>query len=336
LKTTPEKLVALLGQRLAPVYLLSGDEPLTQGEAADAVRATARAQGFTEREVFFVERANSGPWDEMFASAQSMSLFAARRVLEIRLPGGKPGTGAKALQELIALASPDLMILIITGALDWETQKSAWVQVADRTGVWVVAENINAKQFPQWLRLRAHRHGLELDDEAIATLAARTEGNLLAAVQELQKLALAGHKRAGSAEVLASSSQSSRYDVSQLGEAILQGDSWRALHVLSSLRAEGEEPTLILWSLLQELRSVWLMLLPGPPIAGVWSRNKALVPAAASRMRPLGRAFFAQLNQRALHADRCIKGQAPGNAWTELALLVAQFAGGSAVLKPAA
>jgi DNA polymerase III subunit delta len=336
LKTTPEKLEALLGKGLAPVYLLSGDEPLTLGESADSLRAAARAQGFTEREVFFVERANSGPWDEMFASAQSLSLFAPRRMIEIRLPGGKPGTGAKALQELIGLASADLLVLIIAGALDWESQKSAWVQAVDRAGIWVVAENVNARQFPQWLRQRAQRHALQLDDEAIATLAARTEGNLLAAVQELQKLALAGLTQVGAAEILASSAQSSRFDVSQLGEAILQGDTARALHVLSNLRSEGEEATLILWSVLQELRTLWVTLVPGAPMPGVWSRNKSLMPAAAARMRPLGRTWFAQLNRRALRADRCIKGQSPGNAWDELATLVAEFAGGSVVLRPAA
>ena len=119
----------------APVYLIAGDEPLTAGEAADALRAAARPQGFTEREVFFVERANTGPWDEIYAAAQSLSLFASRRMLEVRLPGGKPGTGAKVLQELAALAGPDLLVLVITGELDWEAQKAAWVQAIDRAGV---------------------------------------------------------------------------------------------------------------------------------------------------------------------------------------------------------
>jgi DNA polymerase-3 subunit delta len=336
LKTTPEKLESGLRKGLEPVYLLSGDEPLTLGEAADALRAAARAQGFTEREVFFIERANSGPWDQIFAAAQSLSLFATRRVIEIRLPGGKPGTGAKALQELIALAGPELMILVISGALDWEAQKSAWVQAIDRAGVWVVADAVGQRQFPQWLRQRAQRQGLDLDDAAIAMLAAQTEGNLLAAVQELQKLALAGYSKVSAAEVLASSAQSSRFEVSQLGEAILQGDRLRALRVLAGLRAEGVEPPLILWSVVQELRMLWLQLVPGAEVKSLWSRNKALLPAAAARMRPLGRAYFAGLNERAVRVDRCIKGQSPGNPWDELALLVAAFACGDALLKSAA
>jgi len=114
LKTTPEKLVGTLKNGPAAVYLLSGDEPLTQGEAADAIRAAARAAGFTEREVFFIDRANTGPWDDIFAAAQALSLFATRRLLEIRIPGSKPGTdGSRALQELVGLAGPDLTLMVI-------------------------------------------------------------------------------------------------------------------------------------------------------------------------------------------------------------------------------
>ena len=167
LKTTPEKLESELQRGLAPVYLISGDEPLTAGEAADALRAAARAQGYAEREVFFIERANSsGPWDEIHAAAQALSLFATRRLIEVRIPGGKPGTGAKVLQELVALAGSDFLLLVITGALDWETQKAGWVQSISNAGVWVVAEDVSAARFPAWLRARAKRSGIELDDAA--------------------------------------------------------------------------------------------------------------------------------------------------------------------------
>lgn len=337
MKTTPEKLSAALKRGLPPVFLLSGDEPLTQGEAGDAIRAAVRAAGFTEREVFFVDRANSGPWDDIFASAQAMSLFAARRLIEIRIPGGKPGTdGAKALQELIRLAGPDLTLLVTTGALDWTTQKAAWVQALDGAGLWVDAEAVGTARFPTWLAARAAAEGIELDEEAIATLALQTEGNLLAAVQELRKLVLAGCTRAGVAEILASSAQSSRFDVTQLGEAVLRGDVPRALRVLAGLRAEGVEPTLVLWSLWQELRMVWLTLVPGAPIAGVWSRNRQLLAPAAARLKPQGRGFFARLDARLAETDRIIKGRQSGNAWDALALVAAEFAGGRALLADAA
>lgn len=333
MRTTPEKLPAALKRGLAPVYLLSGDEPLTQGEAADAIRAAARAAGFAEREVFFVDRANTGPWDEIFASAQALSLFASRRLIEVRIPGSKPGTeGAKALVELAGLAGPDVMLLVITGGLDWSARKAAWVQSLDNAGCWVDAQPVGTAQFPEWLRMRAATVGLSLDEEAVALLALQTEGNLLAALQELQKLSLAGMTEAGAAEVLASSSQSSRFDVSQLGEAVLRGDLLRSLRVLAGLKAEGVEPTLILWSLWQELRALWLALVPGAPVAGVWSRNRDHQPAAVVRLKPLGRAFFAHLDMQMAEADAVIKGRRSGNPWDALGLIVAGFAVGRVLL----
>lgn len=336
MKTSPEKLPAALKRGLPPVCLISGDEPLQAGEAADAIRAAARAAGYTEREVFFIDRANSGPWDEIFASAQALSLFAARRVLEIRIPGGKPGTqGAPALQELAGLAGPDLLLLVITGELDWTAQKAAWVQALDAAGVWVDAAQVPLARFPEWLKVRGATLDLALDDEAVQALAQQCEGNLLAAAQELIKLQLAGYSRVGVAEVIASAAQSSRYDVTQLGEAVLKGDLQRSLRVLAGLKAEGVEPTLVLWSVWQELRALWQVLLPGPPISGVWSRNKAHLPAAAARLKPLGRAFFARLEGRMAAADRVIKGRQAGHAWDELSLVVAEFAAGRGML-PAA
>jgi DNA polymerase-3 subunit delta len=337
LKTTPEKLAGQLKSGPAPVYLLSGDEPLTQGEAADAIRAAARAAGFTEREVFFIDRANTGPWDDIFAAAQALSLFATRRLIEIRIPGSKPGTeGSRALQELVRLAGPDLMLMVTVGELDWTAQKASWVQALDAAGVWVDAQPVTLLRFPAWLRARAAAQQLTLDDAAVDTLCQQTEGNLLAAVQELQKLSLAGYSTVGTAEVLASSAQSSRFDVSQLGEAVLIGDTQRALRVLAGLRAEGIEPTLILWAIWQELRTVWLTLVPGAQLNTIWSRNRNHMAPAVARLKPAGRAFFARLNERAAAADRIIKGRQRGNAWDALALLVAEFASCRVVLREAA
>jgi DNA polymerase III subunit delta len=330
LKTTPEKL-ADLSKGLAHVYLISGEEPLTAGEAADAVRTAAKAQGY-EREVFFVDRASSPLWPEIITAVQSLSLFAPRRLLEVRMPGGKPGTGSKPLQELVALAGPDLLIMVITGELDFETQKSAWVQAIDHAGTWVVADGVALAQFPHWLRRRAEKSGISLNDEAVAALVAQTEGNLLAALQEIHKLALSGLTQVGGDEVLASATQSSRFDLTQLGEAVLQGSTARALRVLAGLRAEGVEPTLILWAILQELRTVWMELVPGAPIPAVWSRNRKHVPAAVQRLKGRGRQFFGRLNARAVRADRMIKGQLGGSAWDEIALLVAEFSSADTLL----
>jgi DNA polymerase III subunit delta len=312
---------------LLPVYLVSAEEPLSGGEAADAVRAAARRQGFEEREVYAVER--TAPWAEILASAQSMSLFSTRKVIELRMPGGKPGHGAKQLVEVIGAAGPDVLLMILTEKLDYTTQKSEWVAAAQAAGAWVDLPAVDAARFPAWIRARAQREGLELDDDGVAVLAARTEGNLLAAHQEIQKLVLGGNARAGVAEVLASVAASSRFDVFQLGESLLAGEAPRALRILASLRSEGTEPTLVLWAILQEMRNLWLKLVPGAPIPGVWSSNTAQLPQAISRVRaaPSPRALFMRLGERASRADRMIKGRLAGNPWDELTQLALEFAG---------
>ena len=191
---SPQQLERALGNApLQSVYLLSCDEPLTSGEAADAVRRAAREQGFADREVFFVER--TAPWAEILGSAQAMSLFSSRKIVEIRMPGGKPGHGAKTLLEIIRAAGPDLLLLIITERLDYQAQKAEWVEAVNRAGAWVDLPSVATADFPDWIRARAGRAGLRLDEEAVAVLAARTEGNLLAAHQEIAEAGAGRHRR---------------------------------------------------------------------------------------------------------------------------------------------
>jgi len=170
----------------------------------------------------------------------------------------------------------------------------------------------------------------------VSLLAARTEGNLLAADQELRKLQMAGLTQAGASDILAGVSSSSRFDVFQLGEALLAGDAPRAITILTSLQAEGAEPTLVLWAILQEMRNLWLKLVPGAPIPGVWSSNVNQLPQAMARFRalPSARALFRRLSERASRVDRMIKGRLPGNAWDELLQLALDFAGQRALPLP--
>jgi DNA polymerase-3 subunit delta len=325
---SPQQLERALGSAvLLPVYLLSCDEPLTSGEAADALRAAARKQGYADREVYFVER--TAPWTEILASTQAMSLFSSRKIVEVRMPGGKPGHGVKTLLEVIRAAGQDVLLLIITEKLDYQTQKAEWVAAAEKAGAWIHLPTVETAQFPDWIRTRAKREGLLLNEEGVTVLAARTEGNLLAAHQEIQKLALAGLAQAGAAEVLESVSASSRFDVFKLGEALLAGDGPRALRILASLKGEGIEPTLVLWAILQEMRNLWLKMVPGAPIPGVWSSNAALVPAAINRLRGAAspRTIFLRLAERAARTDRMIKGRLQGNPWDELTQLSLEFAG---------
>ena len=319
---------------LAAVWLICCDEPLTNDEAADALRAAARAQGYADREVYFVER--SAPWGDILGSVQAMSLFSSRKTVEIRMPGGKPGHGAKSLQETIAAANADSLVIIITAGLESASKKTEWAKAVEAAGVWVEITPVTTAQFPDWLRARAQRIGLGLDEAAVSLLAARTEGNLLAADQELRKLQMAGLTQAGASDILAGVSSSSRYDVFQLGEALLAGDAPRAVSILTSLQAEGAEPTLVLWAILQEMRNLWLKLVPGAPIPGVWSSNVNQLPQAMARFRalPSARALFRRLSERASRVDRMIKGRLPGNAWDELLQLARDCAGQRALPLP--
>ncbi len=318
MKLTPDSLASQLAQRLLPVYLISGDEPLLAGEAADAVRAAARTAGFSEREVHFVERA--GDWEEVCGSAANLSLFGARRVLEIRM-SGRPGTaGNAALVRLLNAGDRDTLYLILTPRLEREAQGAGWVRAVEQHGAWLPVWPVEAARLPAWLRARARQMQLRVNDAALELLAERTEGNLLAAHQELAKLALlAGSEPVTPQTVLASVADSARFDVFQLSEAVLAGAGARALRVLAGLRAEGTEPTLVLWALVKALHDAWGAMPSGGGAPRGWQRAGAL--EQARRRAP--RMAFGELTTRAARADRIIKGRVPGNAWDELTLLTA-------------
>ncbi len=319
MKITPDALATHLTGQLLPAYLVSGDEPLLTGEAADAIRAAARAAGFTEREVHFIERA--ADWDDVRASGANMSLFGARRVVEIRMHTGKPGVaGGAALVALLKAKDPDTLYLVLTPRLDRDAQGSEWMRTLESVGAWVQAWPIDAQRLVGWLKGRCRKLGLDAADDALELLAARTEGNLLAAHQELTKLTLlAQGKRVTVEAVLESVADSARYDVFQLGESVLAGEAPRALRMLAGLRAEGTEPTLVLWALAKAMRDVWNAQ-PGSGRPQGWQRPGAAA-ALAQAQRRAPRLSFRDLARRASRADRMIKGRLPGDAWDELALL---------------
>ncbi len=320
---TLEKLAAHLQGELASAYLVSGDETLLVGEALDALRARARALGFSEREVHNMERV--ADWDNLRQSAASMSLFAARRIIEIRMPSGKPGThGAAVLTALLASPAPDQLLIIVTDRLEAATQSSSWVKALEARGVWLKIWEIRRNELPDWIAQRCRRAGLEPSPAAVELLAERVEGNLLAAHQEIEKLTLlAPSGKLGVAEVLAAVTDSARFDVFKLGEAALEGDAARALRILSGLRSEGVEPTLVLWSLLRELRNLW-QARSGDGARRGWSPQSAALDKAKRR---LPRFPFERLSARAGRADRMIKGRMAGDAWDELSLLTSEFCG---------
>ncbi len=186
----PEKLAGHLQQQLLPVYLVSGDEPLLVQECCDQIRQKAREQGCSEREV--IDGGVSGfNWQDILHSAASMSLFAERRLIELRLPSGKPGAeGSSALCEYLDIASGDDVLLIVSGKIDKQSTNSKWYKALDKAGATIQVWPVDAKNLPRWLQQRVRNAGMSIDNDALQLLCDRVEGNLLAAVQEVEKLKL--------------------------------------------------------------------------------------------------------------------------------------------------
>jgi DNA polymerase III subunit delta len=301
LKLTAENLDRQLAAGLLPVYLVSGDEPLLTGEALAAIRARAREQGYEERILVQIEK-GTATWDSALAAIRTGSLFASRRLLELRLPGAKPGPGAATLLKLIEAAGEELLLLIASGRLDREAQAAAWVRAVQERGAWLALWPPSGAQFPAWLDRRARAAGIELSSDAVALLADATEGNLLAAAQEIEKLLLRYGRgaRLDARQLSESLADQARFEVLQLLDALAAQDAARALRILAGLRAEGDEPLRVLWWLVRALRS----------------------RASGPRSLPAGR-----LVARAARVDRVAKGQAQGNAWDELSLLAVELCG---------
>jgi DNA polymerase-3 subunit delta len=322
LKLTLDTLRSHLSGEPARAYLVCGDEALLVAEAADAIRARVKRAGFEEREVHFIERV--ADWESVRASSNNLSLFGARKLIELRLPSGKPGVGgANAIVELLASPNPDNVYLMLTGKLEREQSASAWVKAFESAGAWLPIWPVEVARLPQWLRARAAALELDLDDAAVRFIVERTEGNLLAAQQELEKLKLlAGGRQVDLEAVRTSLGNSARFDVFQLGEAALGGDVPRGLRILAGLRSEGVEATLALWSLAREIHNAWGTTQSDG--ARGWQRPSAALENAKRRAPRLP---YARLAARLARADRMIKGQQYGDAWDEMALMIVEFAG---------
>ena len=320
MRLVPETLARALGQGLAPAWLVAGDEPLLVGEATDAIRARARGAGYSGRDVLFVERGFD--WGRFGGELSARSLFDERRILELRLPQPKPGIeGSKALVAALEQPAPDVLLLVVTDRIEWADRSSAWVKAFEAHGACVDAEQLGPEQLPGWVEARMRRLGLEPEPEAVQLLADRCEGNLVAAHQEIERLhLLAGPGPVSLATVTDAVSDSARFNVFQLSEALLAGDAVRVVRMLDGLKAEGEEPTLVLWCLAEELRSL-LQWSPNPThgarrLFRGGRRRKELLRGAAQRVP---RAQALELLTAAARVDGLIKGPRKSEAWGELA-----------------
>ena len=327
MRLTADELQTSLAKGLVGIYLVSGDEPLLVDEAADTIRAAARAAGHADRSVFFIGR--NYAWDDLRQASQAMSLFAERRLFELRMPGGKPDKGAELLIDMATRPPPDVITLIITGKLDQKLRDAPWARAVDKHGICVPIYSVDGAALPGWLRARAAALHADMEPEAAQLIVERVEGNLLAAKQELEKLALLANGERISADlVLRSVGDSARYNVFQLGIAAAGGDGERALRILLGLKNEGVEPTLILWALVRELRGLWqarerLRTRSNSRGTG-WHQAATPTPQALARSPRLP---LAQLLRQAHQTDRVVKGSAGGDPWTALIGLTAGLAG---------
>ncbi len=327
-----EDLPRHLASGLKPLYVVHGDALLLAIEAADTIRAAARAAGYSERETYVAEQ--HFKWAELRNSAQSLSLFADRKVIDLRIPSGKPGIeGGKALQEYVADMSPDILTLISLPKLDWTVQKSQWYAALERNGVMIQADDISRPALPRWIAGRLKRQEQSVDELTLEFLADRCEGNLLAAYQEIQKLGLlfsAGELSFD--QVKDAVMDVARYDIFKLSEAMLGGNSERYVRILEGLRAEGTATVLVLWAISEDIRTLGKVLQVvqrGSNISSalrdmrVRKDKQASIENAARRFKP-------QHIERAMHqaarVDKTIKGLRQGDVWDELLQLGMKFA----------
>lgn len=333
MRISSDQLTQHLARGLKPLYAVFGDEPLLSLEATDRIRAKARAEGYTEREVLTAE--SGFKWTQLAMAASSQSLFASLKLLEIRIPNGKPGVeGGAALQAFCSNLPADTVTLIYLPEIDWRAQKAGWFEALDRGGVTVESKAVSRKALPQWLAARLKAQGQEADNEALAFVADKVEGNLMAAFQEVQKLALLFPPGPISFEQIREAVLDvARYDVFSLGEAMLDGDAVRLSRMLEGLKGEGAAPPMALWAVAEEIRAIGRVLeasASGRPLNQVMRDAKVWGATHQNLMQQNASRFSLQQVTRGLrHAaviDRMVKGLAKGDVWDELLQLMLRFA----------
>jgi len=327
-----EQLEAHLRKGLAPLYVIHGDEPLLALEAADAVRAAARKRGFAEREVFIAERGFD--WSKLAHAGASRSLFGDAKIIELRMPTGKPGTeGAATLGAYCARLDAEVLTLVSLPRLDRATQASAWFTALAAAGVVVEVWPVERARLTEWIGTRLARQDQRASRAVLEFLADRVEGNLLAAHQEVQKLALLAPPGELALEAVEHAVASvARYDPYAAAEALVTGDLARYQRVLEGLRGEGEAPTFVLFAVSSAL-FVLRGIAEGKPAERLFGEqrlfNKPLQRAVQAAARRHPRAVLDAALAQAAFIDRVAKGVARGNAWDQFTALGLKLAGGS-------
>jgi DNA polymerase-3 subunit delta len=318
-----QQLAAHLERELRLLYVVYGDDPLLVIEAADAIRATARKQGYGEREVLTV--LPSFDWNQLLAAGGNLSLFGDKKLIDLRIPTGKPGKeGGAALEAWCRHQSPDNLLLVTLPELDWREEKAAWFTALVNAGVVIRLVAPPLAELPGWLAGRLRRQQQSADEESLRFIAERVEGNLLAAHQEIRKLGLlhpAGHL--SGAQVRDAVLNVARYDIDGLREALLAGDVARLARTLDGLMHEGEAPPLVLWAMCEEIRALAVIragIDAGRPLDALLKDAKVWGPRQHPVKKALARLSTATLEAALQHAgkiDLLAKGLGQGNIWEE-------------------
>jgi len=329
MKVRPDQIERHLKSDLAAIYFICGDEPLQVMESADRIRAEARKRDYTEREVLDVD--TQFDWNQLLEAGNSLSLFAEKRILELRLPTGKPGKiGSKILQEYAQRPADDAILIISSGKLEGSSKNTKWFKTLDQQGVIIQCWPINADQLPGWINQRLQSKGITADREAVQLLSDRVEGNLLAAAQEVDKLFLLyGAARLNFEQTASAVADSARFNIYDLVDSALAGDVARTSRIIGGLKSEGVEPVLMLWALSREVRMMTKIseanISADAAMAKqrVWENRKALIRKALSRHHAARWKLFLK---RCAKIDKIIKGVEQGRAWDELLMLSTQIA----------
>lgn len=324
MKLKLEQLPDALRKSIAPVYLVSGDEPFQLGEAVDAIREAAREKGYVNRELFYAD--GGFEWGRLLEAAESYSMFGDLRILDLRLPGKPDKPGTDALVRYAARIPEDTVLIVSLPKLTGDEQKkSRWFQALEPKGVFIQVWPLEGQQLIAWLDRRMGLRNMLADRSGLSLLAARVEGNLLAAAQEVEKLhILYGSGRIEDDMIRRAVVDSARYDVYDLAEAALQGQLVRANRILAALLAEGIAAAIALWALARDLRilaSVQAAVEDGTTQDSAFSRLRIWDSRKAGMVKALQRLSRVQVRQALIlcaRADRIIKGQEPGEPWDAL------------------
>ena len=328
-----EQLTSQLEKKFVPVVWIAGDETLLVQEACDSVRHFARQQGFTDREVYTVQ--NNFDWHTLLQSGNSLSLFADRKLIDLRLHSARLDNEAKtALQSFLQNPSEDNLLLISSPRVEKASTQTKWFSAIESAGYFVPIWPISNQELPGWIRQRLRRHGLNADDQALRILCQRTEGNLLATAQEIDKLSILSDNQELDAQTVARAvADSSRFNVFTLIDTAMESHSGRALNILQHLRAEGEDALRILNFICREIRSLIAMaeeMRTGTSASAVMQQHRVW----RNRQGPVGVALrqhdpdsLQAMLDHAARIDQSVKGLNRLNTWDELADLLLVLSG---------